>query len=141
MQKLGYAEKVESNHEYIWHKAGSYIELHKRLIPTYNKDYYSYFGDGWRLAKLKDGTRFSMTDEDQMVYLFTHYAKHYRDAGIGIRHIVDLWVYRNNKPNLNEEYIKCYGDEESARDALREQLRMHKLAMAGGRLRRETDRA
>ena len=107
MQKLGYAEKVESNHEYIWHKAGSYIELHKRLIPTYNKDYYSYFGDGWRLAKLKDGTRFSMTDEDQMVYLFTHYAKHYRDAGIGIRHIVDLWVYRNNKPNLNEEYIKA----------------------------------
>ena len=33
--------------------------------------------------------------------------------------------------NLNEEYIKCYGDEESARDALREQLRMHKLAMDG----------
>lgn len=107
MEKLGYDEKVESNHEYIWKKTGSFIELHKRLVPSYNKDYYSYYGDGWRLAKIKDGTKFSMTDEDEMIYLFTHYAKHYRDAGIGIRHIVDLWVYRKNKPNLDEEYIKA----------------------------------
>ena len=58
------------------------------------------------MAKVKNGTRYEMTDEDQMIYLFTHYAKHYRDAGIGIRHIVDLWVYRKNRPDLDEEYIK-----------------------------------
>ena len=46
-----------------------------------------------------------MTDEDQMIYLFTHFAKHYRDAGIGLKHIIDLWVYRKNKPSLDEEYI------------------------------------
>lgn len=107
MEELGYAEKIESNHELIWTKKGSYIELHKRLIPSYNKDYFAYYGDGWRLAKNKNGTRFSMTDEDQMIYLFTHFAKHYRDAGIGLRHIVDLWVYRNAKPDLDEEYIKA----------------------------------
>ncbi len=106
MEELGYKEKIESDHELIWQKPGSYIELHKRLIPSYNKDYYTYFGDGWRLAKVKKGTRYEMTDEDQMIYLFTHYAKHYRDAGIGIKHIVDLWVYRKNKPKLDEEYIK-----------------------------------
>ncbi len=106
MSGLGFTPVVESNHEFIWKKPGVNIELHKRLIPSYNKDYYAYFGDGWRLAKVKEGTRYSMTDEDQMIYLFTHYAKHYRDAGIGIRHIVDLWVYRKNKPFLDEEYIK-----------------------------------
>jgi len=106
MQELGYEEKLESDHEFIWKKPGSYIELHKRLIPSYNKDYYAYYGDGWQLAKIKKGTRYEMTDEDQMIYLFTHYAKHYRDAGIGIKHIVDLWVYRRNKPELDEEYIK-----------------------------------
>ena len=105
MEKLGYSERVESNHELIWNKKGSYIELHKRLIPSYNKDYFAYYGDGWQLAKVKDGTRFSMTDEDQMIYLFTHFAKHYRDAGIGLRHILDLWVYRNSKPDLDEDYI------------------------------------
>lgn len=106
MENLGYTHKVESDHEFVWYKKGSHIELHKRLIPSYNKDYYYYFGDGWKLAKIKNGTKFSMTDEDQMIYLFTHFAKHYRDAGIGIRHIVDLWVYRNSKPDLDEEYIK-----------------------------------
>lgn len=107
MQELGFENMTESNHEYIWQNKAACIELHKRLIPSYNKDFYAYFGDGWRLAKIKSGCCYEMTDEDQMIYLFTHYAKHYRDAGVGIRHIVDLWVYRNKNTNLNEEYIKA----------------------------------
>ena len=106
MSGLGFKEKVESDHELTWIKDGICIELHKRIIPSYNKDYYAYFGDGWRLAQVKDGTRYSMTNEDQMIYLFTHFAKHYRDAGIGIRHIVDLWVYRNYCKCLDEKYIE-----------------------------------
>lgn len=107
MQSLRYDEILESDHELIWDNKGlCHIELHKRLIPSYNKDYYSYFGDGWRLATVKNGTRYSMTDEDQMIYLFTHFAKHYRDAGIGIKHLTDLWVYRRCKPTLDEDYIK-----------------------------------
>jgi len=106
MEKLDFKEVLESDHELNWVKRGSlFVELHKRLIPSYNKDYFAYYGDGWRLAKLCDGTRYSMTDEDQMIYLFTHFAKHYRTAGIGIRHFVDIWVYRKNKPELDEEYI------------------------------------
>lgn len=105
MQSLGYSEIKESDHELVWSKPHSLIELHKRIIPSYNKDYYAYFGDGWNLAKIKDGTRYSMTDEDNMIYLFTHFAKHYRDAGIGIKHIVDLWVYRNCHNDMNEQYI------------------------------------
>lgn len=106
MLKLGYTEIIESDHELIWNKSNIHIELHKRLIPSYNKDYYAYFGDGWRLAKIKNGSRYSMTDEDQMIYLFAHFAKHYRDAGIGIKHMTDLWVYRKSKPQLDEKYIK-----------------------------------
>ena len=106
MEELGFKEAIENDHELSWKKPSVYIELHKRIIPSYNKDYFAYYGDGWRLAKLQNGTRYSMTDEDQMIYLFTHFAKHYRDAGIGIKHIVDLWVYRNNKLDLDEKYIK-----------------------------------
>ncbi len=107
MSELGYTEKYESDHELAWDKKPVHIELHKRLIPSYNKDYYSYYGDGWRLAKHTDGYsfRYGMDAEDEMIYLFTHFAKHYRDAGIGIRHLVDLWVFRNHHPELNETYI------------------------------------
>lgn len=106
MESLGFEEQIESDHELIWHKPQVHIELHKRLIPSYNKDYYAYFGDGWRLAKplQEQPNHFAMTPEDQLIYLFTHYAKHYRDAGIGIKHFVDLWIYRS-KVALDEQYI------------------------------------
>ena len=107
MLDLGYEEKIESNHEFVWEKKDIVIELHKRLIPSYNKDYYNYYGDGWRLGRpiSKDSTRYEMSAEDEMIYNFTHYAKHYRDAGVGIKHIVDLWVYKINKQKLDNEYI------------------------------------
>ena len=102
---LGYEEQVESDHEQIWHSAALHLELHKRLIPSYNKDYYAYFGDGWRLARQQTGSRFEMSPEDTMVYQFTHFAKHYRDGGIGIRHGADLWVFlRGMQPD--EAYVR-----------------------------------
>lgn len=108
MLNLGFNEVLESDHELTWSKSGVQIELHKRLIPSYNKDYYKYFGDGWQLGKKTslDSVRYSMSAEDEMIYLFTHYAKHYRDAGIGIKHIVDLWVYKTSVESLDENYIK-----------------------------------
>ncbi len=107
MVELGYTEKYESDHEFVWKKGKVFIELHKHLIPSYNKDYYAYYGDGWRLGKpiSNDSTHYTMAGEDEFIYIFTHFAKHYRDAGVGIKHILDIWVYKDNKKNLNEEYI------------------------------------
>lgn len=106
MRQLGFYEGVESNHEYIWDSVSLHVELHKRLVPSYNKDYYAYFGDGWRLATGHKGTRFFMTPEDEFIYLFVHLAKHYRDGGVGCRQMVDLWVQRRSFPGLNEDYLR-----------------------------------
>ena len=106
MQKFGYVNTGESDHEYIWQKENVLtVELHKRLIPSYNRDYYAYYGDGWRLARKIDGNRYGMSDEDQLIYLFTHFAKHYRDGGIGIRHFTDLYIYLSAKPDMDTAYI------------------------------------
>lgn len=106
MESLGFTRRHETDHELVWQSEGLYLELHKRLIPSYNKDYHAYFGDGWQLAKQKDGTRCTMTAEDEFVYLFTHFAKHYRDGGIGCRHVVDLWVFLREYPELEEACIR-----------------------------------
>ena len=108
MNELGYTERYESDHELVWKKKTITIEFHKRLIPSYNKDYYQYYGDGWNLAIPADGYKYrhGMTPCDEMVYLFTHFAKHYRDAGIGLRHIIDLWIYRKHNPDMDETYIR-----------------------------------
>lgn len=111
MQVLGYEEQLESNHELIWNSRDLHLELHKRLIPSYNEDYYRYFGDGWRLAKRQKGTRYAMTQEDEYIYIFTHFAKHYRDGGIGCRHVTDLWVYRRACSQMDEQYIAAELDK------------------------------
>ncbi len=108
MENLGFINVTESDHELIWRKNSLLVELHKRLMPSYNKDYYAYYGDGWQLGKptLEYPTRYEMSKEDQMIYLFTHFSKHYRDGGIGIRHFTDLFVYRSANTNMDEEYIR-----------------------------------
>lgn len=106
MQALGFTEILESDHELIWNKSNLHVELHKRLIPSYNKDYYSYYGDGWKFAKSYTDSCYKMSDEDTFVYIFTHYAKHYRDGGIGILHITDLYVLLISNPKLDKKYIE-----------------------------------
>lgn len=103
---LGFEEKQETDHELIWMSSGLFLELHKRLIPSYNKDYFAYFGDGWQLGIAEQGTRYTMKPEDEWVYLFTHFAKHYRDGGIGCRHVVDLWVWLRHHPELNRKDVE-----------------------------------
>lgn len=106
LESLGFCYQRDSDHEIIWQSKDLYLELHKHLIPSYNKDFYAYFGDGWQLGKIKSGSRYSMAPEDEWIYLFTHFAKHFRDGGIGCRHVVDLWVFRSTYPNLDEVYVE-----------------------------------
>ena len=105
MESLGFTFRCESDHELIWQSASLYLELHKRLVPSYQKDLSPYFEDCWERAEAAGGSRYAMTPEDEWLYLFTHFAKHFRDSGIGCRHVVDLWIYRRTCPELDEEYV------------------------------------
>lgn len=104
---LGLKEEVESDHEFIWRSGDFKLELHKRLIPSYNKDYYAYYGDGWRLAR-RDGqsSAFHLSPEDHFIYLLVHFAKHYRDGSISAKNICDFWVCRKAWPDMDEAYIR-----------------------------------
>lgn len=107
MNELGFTFRYESDHELVWKRNKLELELHKRVMTTYNKDFYQYFGTGWQFAKKvsEDGTRFETADEDFYIYMFVHFTKHYRVSGIGIKHLVDIWVYRKAKPDMDAQYI------------------------------------
>lgn len=110
MESLGCEFQYESDHEYSWGTStGLQIELHKRLIPTYNKDYYAYYGDGWKWARPCEGSkhRYEMSPEDTFVFLVTHYAKHYRDQGAGLKYVVDFYVFKQKYPDLNMAYVEA----------------------------------
>ncbi len=104
---LGMTKEVESDHEYVWVCEDLKIELHKRLIPSYNKDYYAYYKDGWHLAKKNEqGTAYHLSDEDHFIYILVHFAKHYRDGSICAKNICDFWVYRQAHPDMDEDYLQ-----------------------------------
>jgi len=105
LEQLSYQFVAESDCELKWICKGLYLELHKRLIPSFIKDFYAYFGDGWQLAVPESGNRHVMSKEDEFLYIFTHFARHYREGGVGIRHMADIWYYRKKTPELQEDKI------------------------------------
>lgn len=102
----GYEEDHESDHEYVWNGKGVHIELHKLLFQPSNQDYFDYFGECWQFARKTDKSHcYEMSPEDTLIYLFTHFSKHYRNAGVGIRQALDLYVYRRAYPDIDEKYV------------------------------------
>ncbi len=106
LESIGLTQTTESDHELIWtSENGLVLELHKRLIPSYNDDYYSYYINPWEKAVYKSNHSYSMSKEDEYIYIFTHLTKHYRDGGIGLRHLIDIWYFTLKHSLLNKAYI------------------------------------
>lgn len=106
LSALGFQEDLESDHEYIWCAGDFKLELHKRLIPSYNKDYDGYYGDGWQLARREaQSSACYLSPEDHFIYLLVHFAKHYRDGSVSAKNICDFWVFRNAYPHMDEAYL------------------------------------
>lgn len=106
MESLQFDEGKESDHELVWSKKPLYLELHKRMMPSYTADFFEYFEKGWQRAFQEQGSRHTFRPEDHFIYLFVHYAKHYRREGIGIRQPVDLWVFQRSYPDMDIVYIE-----------------------------------
>lgn len=107
LENMGMTFVKENENELAWNDHPFYLELHRYLVSPQHKDYYRYFGDGWRFAKpsCEGSHRYVMSDEDYYVYLFAHFTKHYRFSGIGIKHLTDIWVYLGAKPQLDMDYV------------------------------------
>ena len=105
MRSCGFEQKYESDHEIVWKKGAVAVELHKHLIPSYNDDYHEYFTNVWNKAVNVSGSRYRLEDNDEFVFVFTHFAKHYRDGGIGIKHFTDLWLMLQ-KHCVDEAYVR-----------------------------------
>lgn len=108
MREEGYRPGQESDHELHWEAAFFHVELHKRVVPSYDKDLYAYYHEGWDFAVPSADClhRYELKPEDLLVYLITHTAKHYRDGGIGIKHFCDLWLFRRKHPRLDMVYVR-----------------------------------
>lgn len=93
MPQLGYTEDPPYYHELPWSSKALHLELHKSLIPEYHTVEHAFFSNTWDQAVHTGGHRWDQSPEDAFLFIFAHYAKHYRGGGIGIRQLVDIWVW------------------------------------------------
>lgn len=106
IEEVGFTFNRESNNEYIFNKKNLLtVELHRYLITPGNDDMFAYYGTGWRLAKKESEYMYRLSKEDEYVYMIVHFAKHYRDAGIGLRPVIDIWMYKNKNPDIDMDYV------------------------------------
>lgn len=99
----------KGNHDEYQKKPVYNFEMHVSLFneSLYPKFTQYYLGLKGRLV-LTPGKKFeyTMSDEDFYLYILTHEYKHYSSNGIGLRFLVDLFVYHQTKKDLNWEYLR-----------------------------------
>lgn len=105
LQSLNYVEGTPYHHELPWSNASLRLELHGYLIHDYHVLEYKYFLNAWDTAVHTGSRRYDLSKEDTLLYVFAHYAKHYRIGGIGLRQIVDIWVWQKAHPSINMDIV------------------------------------
>ena len=108
MHELGYSQEEEGPIEYNYLKPPfMHIELHKYPVAPSSEDIFEYYGDGWKFAKKSDKPyRYNFSLEDHFFYIFTHFVRHYRDAGAGLKSVIDIWLYMKKYPEMNWDDIR-----------------------------------
>lgn len=118
MEDLGFETKVydESRvHDVYVIDKFVYFELHRKLVAddhTWTQECKNILN---RIV-LADGSssEYIMTHEDFYLFMLCHIAKHMKNAGIGIKSILDVWVYLTkykdqlNWNKLNKSLENCH---------------------------------
>ena len=113
MKRRGYRAKgVGTGADDAYLKPPIYnFELHRRLFTEVEKPPLTavadYYGDVKRLLVRDQGNRFGyhLRDEDFYVYYLAHGYKHWNYGGTGLRTVLDVYLYRRARPDMDETYI------------------------------------
>ena len=82
------------------------FELHKRFFMINRDKWSKYYSDMSKFLILSGDYEYKMSDEDFYVYITLHSYKHMSDSGVGLRALLDCFLYNEKKKDtLNWEYI------------------------------------
>ncbi len=87
---------------------GVLVELHHALWG-YDLEETELYSNIWNKKNLLKGLNhtYLLTDEDLYIFTIAHMLKHFKNSGIGIRPIIDIWyLLKKNISTLDFSYIK-----------------------------------
>lgn len=115
--------KDDSHHD-IYHKAPVYnIELHHNLFEDHATPELASYYDNVKHRMIPDspgGFGYHFSDEDFYLYMVAHAYKHYIDHGVGLRSLLDTYIYCREKTALDWDYIFAQAEELGMADYERE---------------------
>lgn len=107
MLRLGYDWEAEGRkHDHYLRKPYMNVEMHRELVAV-DSEYYLYYENIWDRVKPREGHQYvyEMSLEDEYIYNLIHLVEHFRSGGVGIRFVMDVYVY-NRIETIDWEYIE-----------------------------------
>ena len=105
--EMGYAS-FESGLKHDHYSRAPYIslEMHRELVAA-NTIAESYYSNVWQKVQPREGYEYvyQMSVEEQYIYTMIHLLEHFKDGGIGIRFVMDVFVF-SKLENVNWEYVE-----------------------------------
>lgn len=84
------------------------IEMQTALIDEGYDIWFHYLENIWdRLIQKNRSHEYVMSNEDFYIYHIIHMAKHFKNGGIGIVHVLDIWMILNSYQNFDRSYVDC----------------------------------
>lgn len=108
MKQLGYELSMEGRkHDCYFRKPYLTVEMHRDLVETDSR-YTSYYENIWEHVTPKENCQYvqEMSLEDEYIYTLVHLARHFQEGGIGIRFIIDVYVY-NHLNDMDRQYVEA----------------------------------
>ncbi len=105
--EMGYTDFASGlKHDHYKKKPFVNLEMHRELVPA-NTMAESYYSDVWKKAKVRDGYNyvFQMNLEEQYIYTMIHLLEHFKNGGIGIRFVMDIYVF-SRQEQMDREYVE-----------------------------------
>ena len=115
MIDLGYDVEsyLKGNHDSYMKVPFMNVEMHRDLMNECYS-YHLYYKDFFSKLHLKENKEYEyeFSHEDYYIYMIAHAAKHFSNGGMGIRNVIDEYIYLNEYENsldfnyINEELAK-----------------------------------
>lgn len=109
MTKLGYvvAEPESSWMHDSFSKGNVTVELHKRLTDD-SGEIQRWETEMWNRTTHAGNDKhiLRMSDEDCFIYHLIHMHKHFLDGSLGLRRIVDTWLFIKKHPEMDHQFLR-----------------------------------
>lgn len=82
------------------------IEMQTQLVDEGYELWFNYLSNIWnKLIRKENSNEYYMTNEDFYLYHIIHMAKHFKNGGIGLNHLLDVYIINKSYTNMDWKYL------------------------------------